>query len=34
MSEQEKREVCFKICNRRSSVQAVRDKGVSDDDEN
>ena len=34
MGEQEKREVCFKICNRRSSVQAVRDEGVSNDEQN
>lgn len=31
MNEQEKREVCFKICLRASRVQAVRDESIQDD---
>jgi len=34
MDEKEKEEVCSKICSRRSSMQALRNKGISDDDEN
>ena len=31
MNEQEKREVCFKICLRASRMQAVRDESIQDD---
>ena len=33
MSEKEKREVCFKVCNRQSSMQDMRDKDISNGSE-